>query len=81
MSDWVMINVNAIYNPEEFVENFGNFQMVELAQTAPEVEVILEGTIPQSVCDVIAVAGCWEALAEEEQHMHLCAAFMRNIHN
>ena len=45
----------------------------------PEVEVIVDNEIPQSVCDVVAVAGCWESLANEEEHSHLRSALMRKI--
>ena len=40
----------------------------------PKIEVILENTISQSVCDVVAVAGLWEAPADEEEHSCLCFA-------
>ena len=39
--------------------------LVEYTQNTPEVEVIVNNEIPQSVCDVVAVAGYWEFLANE----------------
>ena len=52
---------------------------LQLQQAAPEVEVIVDNGIPQSVCDVVAVAGCWESLANEEEHSHLRSALMQMI--
>ncbi len=53
--------------------------MATLTQTAPEVEVLVDHTTPQSVCDVVAVAGHWESLANEAEHSHLCSALMQKI--
>ena len=61
------------------MDDFGNFQMAKLTQTAPEVEVVVEHTIPQSVCDVVAVAGHWESLANKAEHGRLCFALMQKI--
>jgi len=49
----------------------GDFKIANLQQTALEVEVIVDNGIPQSVCDVVAVAGRWESLANEEEHSRL----------
>ena len=50
-------------------------------EAMPKIEVVFENTIPQSVCDVVAVAGHREALADEEEQSHLCSALMRKINN
>ncbi len=65
------------------MDDFGNFQMATLTQTAFEVEVVVvvEHTTPQSVCDAIAVAGCWESLDNEAEHSHLHSALMQKIVN
>ncbi len=81
ISDHVMGDVNMRYNPANGVEDFGNFQMATLAQTAPEVEVVVEHTTPQSVYDVVAIAGRWESLANEAEHRRLCSALMQKINN
>ncbi len=67
----VMGDVNLRYNPAHRIDDLGDFEMANLQQTAPEVEVIVDNEIPQSVCDVVAVAGCWESLANEEEHSQL----------
>ncbi|KAL7479298.1 hypothetical protein ACHAW6_005034, partial [Cyclotella cf. meneghiniana] len=77
----VMDDMNMRYNPENSVDDFGNFQMATLPQTTPEVEIVVEHTIPQSVCDVVAVSGRWESLADEEEHSCLCSALMQKINN
>ncbi len=69
-------DVNMQYNPANLVDDFGNFKMGTRPKSMPEVEVIVENKIPQSVCDVVAVDGCWESLAEEEKYSCLCSAFM-----
>ena len=81
VSDHVMDNLNMQYNPVHSVDNFGNFQMARLPQTTPKVEVVVEHTILQSFCDVVAVAGHWESLANEEEQSHLCSALMQTINN
>ncbi len=81
VSDRVMGDVNLRYNPTHTIDDLGNFQMVNLPQTTPEVEVIVDNEIPQSVCDVVAVAGCWESPANEDEHSHLHSALMQNIFN
>ena len=63
------------------MDYFGNFQMATLPQSTPEVEVVVENTIPQAVCDVVAVAGHWESLANEEKCSHVCSALMQNIND
>ena len=55
--------------------------MVTHPQTTPEVEVVVKNMIPQSVCDVVAVAGSWELLANEEEQSHLCSALMQKNNN
>ena len=55
--------------------------MTTLSQTTPDEEVVVENTIQQSVCDVFAVAGHWELLANEEEHSHLCSALMQKNNN
>ena len=55
--------------------------MPNLPKNSPEVEVIVDNEIPQSVCDVVAVAGCWESLANEEEHSRLQSALMKKIIN
>ncbi len=79
VSDHVMGDVNMRYNPANLVDDFWNFQMATLTKTAPEVEVVVEHTTPQSVCDVVAVAGRWESLANEAEHSCLCSALIRKI--
>ncbi len=79
VSDHVMDDMNMQYNPANLVENFGNFQMATLTQTAPEVEVVVEHTTPQSFCDVVAVSGHWKPLANEAEHSRLHSEFMRKI--
>jgi hypothetical protein len=79
VSDRVMGDVNSRYNPAHRIDDLGDFETVNLQQTAPEVEVIVDHEIPQSVCDVVAVAGRWESLANEEEHSRLRTALMRKI--
>ncbi len=55
--------------------------MAILPQITPDVEVVVDHTVPQSVCDVVAVAGHWESLADEEEHSHLCSVLMQKINN
>ncbi len=57
VSDHVMGDVNSRYNLADTIDDLGNFQMTNLPQTTPEVEVIVDNEISQSVCDVVAVAG------------------------
>ncbi len=76
-----MGDVNMRYNPANLVDDFWNFQMATLAQTAPEVEVLVEHKTPQSVCDVVAVAGHWESLANEAEHSRLHSALMQKINS
>jgi len=71
VSDHVMGDVNLRYNPAHTIDDLGNFHIANLPQTTPEVEVIVDNGIPQSVCDVVAVAGCWGSLANEEEHIRL----------
>ncbi len=47
--DCVMGNVNSRYNLVYRIDNLGDFQMANLPQTTPEVEVIVDNEIPQSV--------------------------------
>ena len=63
------------------VGDFGNFQTAALPQITPDAEVVVDHTIPQSVCDVVAVAGCWESQADEEDHSYLCSALMQKVNN
>ena len=81
VSDRMMGDVNMRYNPANLVDDFWNFQMATLTQTAPEVEVVIEHATPQSVCDVFVVAGRWESLANEAEHSRLCSALMQKIIN
>ena len=79
VSDHVMSNANMQYNPANSVDDFGNHPMATLTQTAPEVEVVVEHTTPQSFCDVVAVSGHWKPLANEAEHSRLHSEFMRKI--
>ncbi len=81
VSNCVMGDVNQRYNPAHTIDDLGNFQMVNLQQNTPEVEVIVDNEIQQSVCDVVAVAGRWESLANKEEHSHLRSALMQKIIN
>ncbi len=69
-----MGDVNLRYNPTHRIDDLGDFEMANLQQTTKEVEVIVDNGIPQSVCDVVSVAGCWESLANEEEHIRLRSA-------
>ncbi len=80
VSDRVM-DVHTQYNPAHLVDDFGNLQMATLPQLTPDVEVVLDHTVSQSICDAVAVAGRWESLADEEEHSHLCSALMQKIYN
>ena len=71
VSDRVMGDVNSRYNRAHRIDDLGDFEMATLQRTALEVEVIVDNGIPQSVCDVVAVAGCWESLANKEEHSRL----------
>ncbi len=77
VSDCVMDDVHMQYNPAHLVDNFSNFQMATLPQITPDVEVVVDHMIPQSICDVVAVAGHWESLADEEEHSCLCSALIQ----
>ena len=77
VSDHVMGDVNMRYNPVNVVDDFSNFQMATLTQTAPEVAVVVEHITPESVCDVVAVAGHWESLGNKAEHNHLCSGLIR----
>ena len=81
VSDHIMGDVNSRYNPAHRIDGLGDFEMANLQQTAPEVEVIVDNGIPQSGCDVVAVAGCWESLANEEEHSRLQSVLMQKIIN
>ena len=63
------------------VGDFGNFQMATLPQITPNVDVVVDHSVPQSICDVVAVAGHWESLADEEDPSHLCSTLMQKIHD
>ena len=67
------------YNLAHRIYDLGDFKIANLQQTAHEVEVIVDHGIPQSVCDVVAAAGCWESLANEEKHSRLRSALMQMI--
>ena len=81
VSDRVMGDVNSRYNPAHRIDDLGDFKMANLQETIPEVEVIVDNGIPESVCDVVAVAGCWESPANEDEHSHLHSALMQKIIN
>ena len=56
VSDCVMGDMNLRYNPAHRINDLGDFKMANQQQPAPEVEVIVDNGIPQSVCDVVTVA-------------------------
>ena len=70
VSNHVMGDVNSRYDSARRIDDLGDFEMANLPQTILEVEVIVNNEIPQSVCNVVAVAGCWESLANKEEHNH-----------
>ena len=76
-----MGDVNLGYNPEHTIDDLGNFQMTNLPQTTPEVEVIVDNEISQSICDAVDVARQWESLANKEEHSCLQSALMQMIIN
>ena len=81
MSDHVIDDVHTRYSPAHLVDDFGNFQMATLPQITPDVEVVVDHTVPQSVYDVGAVAGWWESLADEEEHSCIHSVLMQKNNN
>ena len=79
VSDRVMGDVTSRYNPAHRIYDLGDFEVANLQQNAHDVEVIVDHGIPQSVEDVVAAAGRWESLANEEEHSRLRSALMRMI--
>ena len=71
VSDRVMGDMTLRYNLAHGIDELGDFKIANLQQTAHEVEVIVDHGIPQSVGDVVAAAGRWESLANEEEHSRL----------
>ena len=81
VSDHVIDDVHTRYSPAHLVDDFGNFQMATLPQITPDVDIVADHMILHFVCDVVAVAGHWESLADEEEHSCLCSALMQKINN
>ena len=73
-----MGDVNTRYNPANSVDDFSIFK-APLPQIAPEIGDDVENPIPQAAYDMVAVAGHWEELADEEEHSHVCSALMRSM--
>ena len=81
ISTALILHNNSRYNPAHRIDDLGDFEIANLQQNAHEVEVIVDHGIPQSVCEVVAAAGRWESLANEEEHSRLRSALMQKIIN